>query len=436
MRPMTLYELNSLVRETLEMSLPDTYWVQGELSEGRGGYGGHFYGELVQKDERTQNIVAKARVTCWANTYRRVSQEFEATTGTALRAGMTVLAEVEVAFHQQYGYSLNIVDIDPSYTLGDMARRRQEILRRLEADGILHDNQALAMPLLPKRVAVVSSASAAGYGDFCNQLEGNEYGFRFSVKLFPAVMQGGRVEETVIAALSEIADEADQWDVVVIIRGGGATSDLSDFDSYPLAACIAQMPIPVITGIGHERDETVLDHVAHTRLKTPTAVAAFLVERMADQAVRLEELGQRIGRSVADRLTAGHHRLDILEQRIGRSVAERLTAGNHRLDLLEQRIGRGVADRLSNGRHRLELQEQRMAHAVYDVLTRGRHRLDLLEQRFRGLDPDLLLRRGYSMTLADGRLVRDVSVLSEGQVLTTRLEHGEITSIIQSCKKN
>ena len=414
MKPLSLYELNSLVREALDAALPGTYWVQGELSEGRAGYGGHFYGELVQKDERQHSLVAKARVTCWGNTYRRLSQDFEAVTGSTLRAGLTVMLEVEVTFHQQYGYSLNIVDIDPSYTLGDMARRRQEILRQLEADGILHDNQTLAMPLLPKRVAVVSSASAAGYGDFCNQLEQNEYGFHFTVKLFPALMQGSRVEETVIAALEAIASDSEPWDVVVIIRGGGATSDLSDFDSYPLAACIAQMPLPVITGIGHERDETVLDYVAHTHLKTPTAVAAFLIEHVAEQAVRLEDLGQRIGRS----------------------VTERITGGLHRLELLEQHITRGAASLLSLRHHRLELLEQRLAHGHSDTLARVRHRIDLLEQRLRGLDPTLLLRRGYSMTLADGRLVRDVSVLAEGQVLTTRLEHGEITSIIQSCKKN
>ena len=303
------------------------------------------------------------------------------------------MLEVSVTFHQQYGYSLTIQDIDPSYTLGDMARRRQQILRQLEADGILHDNQTLSLPLLARRIAVISSETAAGYGDFCNQLGHNDYSFPFRVRLFPAVMQGNRVEETVISALEQIAGEADQWDVVVIIRGGGATSDLSDFDSYPLAACVAQMPLPVITGIGHERDETVLDYVAHTHLKTPTAVAAFLIDRMGAEALRVEELGQRIGHSVTDRLL--------------------------------------------NARHLLDLLEQRFKSGMPNALSLHRHRLDLLEQRLKGLDPLLLVRRGYSMTLGpDGRLLRDASQVSEGQTIVTRLEKGEIESTIVLCKKN
>lgn len=392
-QPLSLYELNTLVRETLEEGLPDTYWVQGELSEGRAGYGGHFYGELVQKDERRGTIVAKARVTCWANRYASLLREFQSLTGETLRAGLTVMLEVSVTFHQQYGFSLNILDIDPSYTLGDMARRRQQILRQLEEDGILHDNQTLPLPLLARRIAVVSSETAAGFGDFSDQLTHNDYGFPFRLRLFPAVMQGSRVEESVIQALGQIAAEADQWDVVVIIRGGGATSDLSDFDSYPLAACVAQMPLPVITGIGHERDETVLDYVAHTHLKTPTAVAAFLIDRMGAEAQRVEELGQRIGHSVTDRLLRARHRLELIERAI-------------RSDAL-------------------------------NAMNLQRQRLELMATRLRGLDPALLLRRGYSMTLtADGRLVRDVAQLQAGQRVTTKLENGEFQSTILSCKKN
>ncbi len=407
---LTLYELNTLVRETVEDGMSDTYWVQGELSEGRQGYGGHFYGEMVQRADDDSyssagrgtsprhnkagqaNQVAKARVTCWAQTWHQVSQKFEEATGHPLQAGMKVLAEVSVTFHQQYGYSLNVLDIDPSYTLGDAARRRREILHQLEQDGILHDNQTLPIPMLARRVAVVSSASAAGYGDFCNQLENNDYGFHFELSLFPAVMQGARVEETVISALERISREQDRWDVVVIIRGGGATSDLADFDSYPLAACVAQMPLPIITGIGHERDETVLDHVAHTHLKTPTAVASFLIEHMADTAVRLEELGRKIGMNVTEQLTKGQHRMELLEQRF--------------------------------------------VHDVSNILVNQRHRIDMLDLRLKGVNPDLLLQRGYSMTLVDGRLLRDVSQLAEGKVLTTRIEHGEINSIVQSWKKN
>ncbi|MBQ9559265.1 MAG: exodeoxyribonuclease VII large subunit [Bacteroidaceae bacterium] len=409
-RPMTLYELNSLVRETLESSFPDTLWVQGELSEGRSGYGGHFYGELVEKDERTNAIVARARVNCWANRYRQLSQVFREATGETLRAGLTVMLEVAVTFHPQYGYSLNVVDIDPSYTLGDMARRRQQILRQLEADGILHDNQALALPMLVRRVAVVSSPTAAGYGDFCDQLIHNEYGFRFHIELFPATMQGNRVEESVTEALGRIAAEAELWDVAVIIRGGGATSDLSDFDSYPLAACVAQMPLPVITGIGHERDETVLDYVAHTHLKTPTAVAAFLIQHTADTAQHVDELGERLTRWVTERLAGERQRLARLSAVLPLSF-------------------RSMRERQER---RLALIRQRLAAASRERAVREAHRIALTEERLRGLDPDLLLKRGYSMTLADGRLVRDASQVVLGQVIVTRLAHGEVTSVVSA----
>jgi len=411
MLPLSLYELNSLVRDAIEQELSGTYWVQGELSEGRQGYGGHFYGELVQKEERGDTIVAKARVNCWARVYGSLSLRFREATGETLRPGMQVLMEVSVTFHQQYGYSLNILDIDPTFTLGDMARRRQQILRQLEADGILHDNQTLPLPLVARRIAVVSSQSAAGYGDFCNQLLHNDFGFHFHLRLFPAVMQGNRVEESVIAALEQIAAEADQWDVVVIIRGGGATSDLSDFDSYPLAACIAQMPLPVVTGIGHERDETVLDYVAHTHLKTPTAVAAFLIDHMGEQAVRLDDLSQRIGRSVTAVLSREQQRLV-------------------RLAAVLPLAFRNVRQQQE---HRLERLLQRLTTAHTERHQREKHRLDLMEQRLRGLDPQLLLRRGYSMTFtSDGRLLRDAAQVAPGQHITTRLAIGEVESVVTS----
>ncbi len=407
MQPMTLYELNSLVQEMLETSLPDEYWVQGELTEGRVGYGGHFYGELVQRDERDGRIIAKARVTCWANIYNRVGKDFETMTGESLRPGLSVMVLVGVGFHPQYGFSLSIQDIDPSFTLGASALRRQEILHRLEADGILYDNQTLPLPMLTLRIAVVSSESAAGYGDFCNQLLNNDYGFQFRIGLFAAVMQGNRVEASVSAALQRVADEVEQWDVVVIIRGGGATSDLSDFDSYPLAACVAQMPLPVITGIGHERDETVLDYVAHTRQKTPTAVAAFLIDHLAESAMRLDELGQRLSRVATDRLAQQRERLGRLSAVLPLSFRAMRDAQLHQLERLSERLIVSYRERRQQEFHHLEL----------------------LHHRFQGLDPTLLLQRGFSMTFVGGCLVRSVEEVQRGQVLTTRFVDGQVKSI-------
>ena len=383
---MTLYELNHLVRSALESSFGEEYWVQGELSDATAGYGGHFYGELVQKDERGQGIVARARVNCWARTYNILRARFHRDTGQMLRAGMQVKLLVRVTFHEQYGYALNIQDIDSTFTLGDMARRRREILAQLEADGILHDNQQLPLPRLLRRVAVVSSERAAGYGDFCHQLSANEYGLRFDVRLFEAVMQGQHVEESVIAALQQIANEAEAWDVVVVIRGGGATGDLGDFDSYPLAACIAQFPLPVVVGIGHERDETVLDHVAHTRVKTPTAAAAFLIDHQAQEAARLDDLQQRIAHMVSERLSRERQRM------------ERHTT------VLPLLFGRW-------------LEEQR-------------HRLEMLTQRLRTADPRVLLQRGYSITFANGHVLRSAADVQPGTEITTQLQNGEIKSVV------
>ncbi len=406
---MTLYELTHLVRSALESTFDEEYWVQGELSDATAGYGGHFYGELVQKDELGQGIVARARVNCWARTYNILRMRFYRDTGQTLHAGMQVKLLVRVTFHEQYGFALNIQDIDSTFTLGDMARRRREILAQLEADGILHDNQQLPLPRLLNRIAVVSSERAAGYGDFKDQLEKNEYGLRFSTQLFSAVMQGQHVEESVIAALEQIAADRDRWDVVVIIRGGGATGDLSDFDSYPLAACIAQFPLPVITGIGHERDETVLDHVAHTRVKTPTAAAAFLIDHQAQEAALLDQLQQRLLREVTEHITRS------------RQCLEQTQAV---LPLLFGRF------REREERH---LQEctLRLRTSLTQLLQAARHRHELLAQRLLSADPHAMLRRGYSITWCDGRILHSTSSVSKGSELRTMLEDGELISVVK-----
>ena len=409
MHSFTLLSLNRLVRTAIEQTLDGEYWLEAELSEARLASNGHFYVEFVQKDDSGRTLVAKARGVAWARTYNMIAPLFERATGERLRAGLKVRVLVGVEFHELYGYSLTILSIDPSYTLGDMAARRREILQRLEADGILHDNQQLPLPTLLQRIAVVSSASAAGYGDFCDQLQNNDYGLHFHVQLFPAVMQGANVEESVLAALAAICDEADRWDCVVIIRGGGATSDLSDFDTYTLAAAVTQMPLPVIVGIGHERDETVLDYVAHTRVKTPTAAAAFLVDYQAQQLVRLEELNRRIFQSTSLRLQRARARLDQLTTTLPRTFV-----------LITERQ-----------RHRMDLLQQRQRSALHRQLERERHRHELLRQRLETLAPERQLRRGYSLTLIDGHLLRSAQDLRPGTHITTRLADGQVESVVK-----
>ena len=410
---LTLYELNSLVREVVEMNFDEPYWVTGELSDvSTPAYGGHFYGELVQKDDGSDRIVARARITCWARNYNLIRLRFQKEAGETLRKGLQVKLQVQVNFHEQYGYSLNVVDIDSTFTLGDLARRRREILLQLEKDGILHDNQSLPLPRLLRRIAVVSSATAAGYGDFCHQLEQNDYGFHFDVKLFPAVMQGEQVPESIISALESVLQEPD-FNLVVIIRGGGASSDLSDYDSYELAACIAQYPLPVLTGIGHERDETVLDFVSHTRVKTPTAAAAFIIEHQAQEAALLDDLFSRITRFARESIL---------------SEKQRLAHQKAILPLLFTSICR-------NQRSVLQLLYQRLLTASTRRLESERHGLQLMQQRLKALDPLLLLRRGYSITTCGGRLVRDIESLAEGEILRTQTEKGEIYSKVVLCKK-
>lgn len=403
---LTLFELNSLVHEVIEDNFDEQYWVVGELSDvSTPAFGGHFYGELVQKDEESDRIVARARITCWARNYNMIRLRFQKEAGETLRKGLQVKLLVEVNFHEQYGYSLNVVDIDSTFTLGDLAKRRREILQQLEKDGILHDNQSLPLPRLLKRIAVISSATAAGYGDFCHQLEENDYGFHFEVHLFPAIMQGEQVPESIIAALEEIREEL-PFDLVVIIRGGGASSDLSDFDSYELAACIALYPLPVMTGIGHERDETVLDYVAHTKVKTPTAAASFIIEHQAEEAALLDDLYQRITHSAKEQIQREKQRLEHQ-----RAVLPLIFMGFYQ-----------------KGENRLVLLSQRLSSSAKQSLEREKHSLQLMQQRLNSLDPRLLLKRGYTITTCGGKLVRSIEGLAEGEVLTTQTEKGEIYS--------
>lgn len=426
-RPLSLVELNGLVRKSIRACLPDEYWVQAELSDVRSNYSGHCYLEFVQKDTKSNALVAKARGIIWNNVYQLLKPYFERETGQAFVSGIKVLVKVTVDFHELYGYSLTVVDIDPTYTLGDMVRRRKEILRRLDADGILTMNKELELPELLQRIAVISSPTAAGYGDFCNQLVHNAFGFVFYPKLFPAVMQGDQVEASIISALDRIYDSGVSWDVVVIIRGGGATSDLSGFDTYDLAAHCAQFPIPIITGIGHERDDTVIDLISHTRVKTPTAAAEFLINHQRQTAEHLEDLAAFFTEAVPDRIRQEKERLERCVARIPSQVRMRLQRESFRQERFAKRLEMAWQTRLVREQYRLQV-EQRLAVAAVRKLEQERHRLELLEQRVQAASPDVLLKRGYSLTLKDGKAVTDVAQLQAGDEVETRLARGTFRS--------
>ena len=404
----TLYELNRLVREAIESEMPNEYWVEAELSECRENRG-HCYMELIQKDELSATPVAKASAKCWASKWLMVRPYFERITGQRLVAGMKVLLKVYAQFHEAYGFSWIVNDIDPTYTLGDMARKRQEIINQLKAEGVFDLQKELSLPLFCQRIAVISSETAAGYGDFCNQLADNPYGFKFQIQLYPATMQGEGIERSIIEALNSINAVCDDYDAVVIIRGGGATSDMAGFDTLALAENVANFPIPIITGIGHDRDESILDMVSHTRVKTPTAAAAFLIDHL---------------KTVLDQLTT-------LSEAIPRLFSVVRTRQEARLDNLYQRILMRVQQRAVTSQADIRNLEQGLLTALQRRLTSEHHRLEMLEEKVRSLDPALLLKRGYSMTLFNGKAVRDPQTLRQGDEIETRLEKGTIKSIIK-----
>lgn len=425
----TLYELNNIVRSTIESVVSDEYWIHAELSEVRQSRG-HCYLEFVQKDEHKHTLIARARGQIWAGRWAMLGPYFVRTTGHNLSVGMQVLVCVQVTFHELYGYSLNVTDIDPTYTLGDIARRRQEIIRTLESEGILTMNKELSLPVLMQRIAVISSRTAAGYGDFCNQLDDNPQNLFFVTRLFPAIMQGEQVEQSIISALDAIASESDSWDAVVIIRGGGSTSDLYGFDTLALAENIAQFPLPVISGIGHERDDTVVDIVAHTRVKTPTAAAEFLIHHQEMQLDRLSSAADRLVGAVNTALHSEHVRLQRVAGAIPSLFNVFRTREEARLDLLVLASQNAVTRCIGNSRNTLQMMDQRMWCSVERMLLNEQHRISMLENKIESASPDRLLKLGFSITRINGHAITDISQARNGDTVVTTLAEGELTSVV------
>ena len=429
---LSLFELNSMVRDVISMSLPDSYWVEAELSEAREGYGGHCYLELIEKDEQSNTPIAKAHASCWRNRWMFIKPNFERITGQRIHAGMKVLLKVHAQFHENYGFSWIVDDIDPNYTMGDMARKRLEIINTLKAEGVFELQKELALPMFCQRIAVISSATAAGYGDFCNQLADNDYGLQFQTRLFPATMQGEGVEQSVIAALDSINAEWEQFDCVVIIRGGGATSDLSGFDTLALAENVANFPLPIITGIGHERDESVLDMISFQRVKTPTAAAAFLVNHLTEVYARVVNAQEAIVQNVKHRLQVEKMRLDRLSNTIPVQFSLVKTKQGAYLDRLMSRLSTNVQSKLSEAQRHFEILSQNIQPILERKMLNESHRLQLLSQRIQAQDPELLLKRGYSITLKDGKSIRSASQLKSGDIIETRFAEGSVKAKVMN----
>ncbi|MDR2385305.1 MAG: exodeoxyribonuclease VII large subunit [Tannerella sp.] len=405
---MSLSELNCLVKTAVYEMLPETYWIRAEISDVRiNSSSGHCYLEFVEKDEKSNQISAKARGTIWVRNFQIIKPYFEQETRQPFISGIKVLVNVSVEFHELYGYSLNVSDIDPSYTLGDMMRKRNEIIERLKKEGIFTLNKELPFPILPQQIALITSPTAAGYEDFTHQLATNEQGFQFYIKLFPALMQGEKTEESIISALEQIYPHKEKFDVVIIIRGGGSTSELSSFDSYRLAANCAQFPLPIVTGIGHERDETVLDLVANVRLKTPTAVATFLIECIENEAERLDNW------------------ISFLTL-----IPDFLHSENEKISNISVLIGHNAELYLLSKRKLLDEFYVSLKHNVSDFILESNRLIEFKEQYILLVSPENVLKRGYSLTFKNGKIVKRAKELTVNDEIIIKFADGEKTGII------
>ncbi|MDR0765722.1 MAG: exodeoxyribonuclease VII large subunit [Odoribacteraceae bacterium] len=457
MNAIGLYRLNELVKQLLHENLPGARWVIAEIADVKENRSGHCYIELVEKREEDNVIIASSRAVIWAFVYRSLKPAFEAVTGQALQPGLKVLLEVEITFHELYGYSLNVRDIDPSFTIGNLERTRREIIDRLTHDGVIDMNRSLPFPALPKSIAIISSPTAAGYEDFVNQLRANARGYAFHTCLFHAVMQGEKSAESIIDALERVHAAGDLFDVVVIVRGGGSRADLSCFNSHELALNVACFPLPVLAGIGHERDESIVDRVAHVSLKTPTAVADFLLKAFRDADELLEEgrarfitAVKRLSReenqrqvaraSAVGRLTrALLERQDVRLARASREIDHRSTLLLQRRTDTLARFGDLLEGHLAARFHRHaarlgELCRECRVH-VERLLAARRHALELAGTKAAGADPRRVLERGYSITRVNGKVARDASALERGDIVETELLHGRVVSEIKEIKK-
>jgi exodeoxyribonuclease VII large subunit len=403
---MTLHELGSLIRNALSGVLPDLYWVTAEIAELKLNQKGHCYLELVEKEDH--KTLAQMRATIWAYEYRGIARKFETVAGAPLKGGIKALFLVAVSFHELYGLSLNIRDIDPAYTLGEMALRKREIVERLRREGLMERNRDIPLPVAPQRIAVISSPTAAGYGDFTDHLETNPYGYRFYHALFPALMQGQEAEASVVSALDAIEGRRADFDVIALIRGGGSVADLGCFDSYAIAARIAHSRLPVITGIGHEKDDTIADMIAHTKMKTPTAVAEFLISGVRGFDERVSSAAGRVCISAERLLRAKASSFALISRGFAHSAMQAVSAPYNRLDALSVRM----TDRVG-------------------LFFRNKEgRLAALEQAARLLDPANVLKRGYSITRYNGGAVKDSSILPNGAIIITEFYRGRVGSVV------
>lgn len=421
-KPITLLELTQRISNLVMRPETQNVWITAELQD-VASRGGHCYMELLQKDEDGRQV-ARIRGCCWANIYGPLSRRFYEATGQQFASGLKVMLRVSATMHSVFGLSLVIQEVNPEYTMGDLIRRRNEILRKLQDEGILEDNRSLKWPIVIQRVAIISAPGAAGYGDFMNQLLNNPSRLKFKTRLFPAVMQGASAPASIIAALEEIAQEAKEWDGVVIIRGGGATSDLQAFEDYALATSVAQFPLPVAIGIGHERDVTVLDWVANIRLKTPTAVAEWLIGKGETVLGALIAAGNKIVQYATQRVAGDKEQLAQAEALLPVAATGAVERSKAMLTRAVSTLYGLSSGKIEPSRARLDMIAANLAAASSNQLRRQTERLDASEKLLEVLSPASTLARGYSITRIDGHAVSSVKDVPLGALLEITLADG------------
>ena len=426
----TLSELNTTIKSTLELAFPESVWVVAEISEIRCNTKGHCYLELVEREE--EETIAQIRSNIWAYTFRSIASKFEKATGESLRQGMKVLLQVNVTFHEVYGLSLNIKDIDPTYSLGEMARKKREIIERLTKEGLINLNKQIPLPLVPQRIAVISSKTAAGYGDFLNHIDDNPYGYKIFHTLYHSSMQGQEAETSIISALRKIKEHRDLYDAVAIVRGGGSQIDLSCFDTYGLAVEVAQFPLPVITGIGHERDDTVADLVAHTKLKTPTAVAEFLLSGMSSFEERLLNAQRTLIHLIEESMKEENHRFQYLVQQFRHIVRDRFSGEMNRIETVLHKLVHGTTQSMNSHNNRLKLDIGRITGGLNILFQQQENKIKHCGQAIRLLDPINVLKRGYSITYFREKALKDSADLQEGDIIRTKVYKGTVKSKVEA----
>jgi len=452
-----LSDLQVEIRDVLQSHFAKPRWVVAEISEIKENFSGHCYLDLVEKDEQSDKLLAKARATIWSSSYRMLKPYFETSTGYELVAGIKIMVSASLEFHPVYGMSLNIKDIDPSYTLGDVERKRQEIISRLEKEGVLEMNRETILTGVPQKIAVISSKTAAGYEDFLEQLESNPYGYKFYTKLYPSVMQGDKAEASIIRSLEKIFENESFFDLVVIIRGGGSKSDLACFDSYDLAFHVSQFPIPVITGIGHEQDDTITDMVAHTRLKTPTAVAGFLVDNLAGFEATLDEQSEYLVKASQSVLHEKKLQLQLYEQKFNSGSKAYISESTEHLLRITTNARHIIQQTISGHSIRLLRMGEYLKNIARNVTERKRMEITYttgkLNQNIRILferegkrlenystirtyaEPGQILKFGFSISRFKGKALKDTSLINPGDLIETELNSGKLESKVTDIEK-